>query len=104
MNAIDRIPGNSEHSKTATEEYPQSGFDGPMPSAMSEASWVGAPQTNARCISGLYIPHIAESCGIEQLQADKGTSFNELGPDDWEQLPYEKVAGSEPANPIGKYA
>ena len=96
LNAIDRIPGNSEHSETATEEYPQSGFDGPMPSAMSEALWVGVAQTNARHISGLYIPHIAEGCGTEQPQAAKGTSLDELGPNNWEQLPRERVAGSEP--------
>ena len=96
LNALDRIPSNSEHSETATEEYPQSGFDGPMPSAMSEALWVGVAQTNARHISGLYIPHIAEGCGTEQPQAAKGTSLDELGPDNWEQLPRERVAGSEP--------
>jgi hypothetical protein len=96
LNAIDRIPSNSEHSEIATAEYSTSEFDELAPGVIPEAAWVGAAQTNAQRTSGPYASHIAEGCRTEQAQAIKGTPLNELGSDNLEQLPRKSVPGSEP--------
>jgi hypothetical protein len=95
LNAIDRIPSNSEHTEIATAEHSNSEFNRVAPGVISETAWVSAAQINAQRTSGLCVPHIAEGCKTEQPQAAKNTPLNELGPDDWEQLPRESVPGSE---------